>query len=93
MLIESFYKGRSYYFVLKDNGGQAIATGGTHWLGFLPNHMYCFLPSYEVDKGQVEVFDYIPEFLKDFLFCMEIEQVLKNTFFLFFILNLGCSIF
>ena len=69
------FQGSSYYFVLKDNGSQGIRTGGTHWLRFLPNHLYCFLPSLDSDKGHVKVFDYIPEYLKDFQFCMEIDQV------------------
>jgi hypothetical protein len=61
--------------VLKDNGARATATGGTHWLRFLPDHMYCFLPSFNLEEGQIQVYDYIPEFLKDFLYCMEIDQV------------------
>lgn len=70
-----YLQGQSYYFVLKDNGSQGIRTGGTHWLRFLPNQMYCFLPSFDEDKGHIEVLDYIPEYLKDFQFCIEIEQV------------------
>ena len=63
--------------MLKNNGVHAKATGGTHWLQFLPDHVYCFLPSFEIDKGQVEIHDHIPDFVKDFYFCMEIEQVEK----------------
>ena len=50
-------------------------TGETHSLSFLPNHMYCFLPSSDLAEVVIEVLEYIPEYLKDFQFCMEIDQV------------------
>ena len=51
------------------------ATGGTHWLTYLPGCMYCFLPSFEADKGTVYVYDHIPDFLLDFLYCTEILNI------------------
>ena len=72
-----FSQDESYIFVLKNNGVKPIPTGGSHWLQFLPNHMYCFLPSYEVDKGKVKVYAYIPRQLADFLYCMKVEKVEK----------------
>ena len=62
--------------MLKNNCVPARATGGTHWLEYLPGFMYCFVPSYDSHKGEVKVYDYIPEFIKDFLFCLTIEQVM-----------------
>ena len=65
----------SYFVVLRNNGVKPVPTGGSHWLEFLPNHMYCFLPSYEVDVGKAKVYECIPGQLVDFQFCMEIEKV------------------
>ena len=64
--------------MLKNNCVLPSATGGTHWLEYLPDHLYCFLPSFEADKGKVEVYDYMPTFVKDFLFSIQIEQVRKR---------------
>ena len=80
---EIFSQDESFVFVLKNNGVEPVPTGGSHWLEFLPNHMYCFLPSYEAEKGQVKVYGYIPRQLADFLYCMKVEKVgrknLKNN--------------
>ena len=48
-------------------------TGGSHCLTYHPG--YCFLPSFEADKGTVHVFNHLPEFLRDFLFCSEILDI------------------
>ena len=64
--------------MLKNNCVTAKATGGSHWLEYLADHMYCFLPSYDRDKGKVQVYDYIPEFVKEFLFCLTIEEVMSK---------------
>ena len=69
------YQGKSYFYILKNNAVAAVPTGGTHWIQFLPDHVYCFIPSMEIDKGEVDVYQAMPEFLKDFLFSMEIHQV------------------
>ena len=53
----------------------AKATGGKHWLRFLPDHVYCFLPLFEIDKGEIHIFKSMPDFLRDFFFCMEIKDV------------------
>ena len=37
--------------------------------------MYCFVPSYEADKGTAFAYDYIPDFMLDFQFYVEIEKV------------------
>ena len=37
--------------------------------------MYCFVPSFEADKGTAFAYDYIPDFLFGFSFCAEIEKV------------------
>ena len=36
--------------------------------------MYCFYPSLDAEKGAVQVFSYVPEFILDFLYSVEIEQ-------------------
>ena len=35
--------------------------------------MYCFLPSYDRCKGEVRVYDHVPEYVKDFLYSIEIK--------------------
>ena len=62
--------------MLKNNCVPARATGGTHWLEYLPGFMYCFVPSFDSHKGVVQVYDHIPEVIKDFIFSMEIEKVM-----------------
>ena len=93
-MIFKLLHGCSYYFVLKDNGSLGTKTGATHSISFLPNQMYCFLPSSDLTKVDIEVLDYIPEYLKDFQYCLEIEQV-PNKMFVFFYLTFisGWSIF
>jgi hypothetical protein len=59
-----------------NNGEEPHPTGGTHWLQFLPDHVYCFLPSLDADKGEVRVFEHPPKFLDDFLYSEEIKVVL-----------------
>lgn len=68
-------QGKSYFYLLKNNAVPAVPTGGSHWIEFLPNHMYCFTPSMEINSGQVIVRKEMPEFLKDFQFCQEIKMV------------------
>ena len=69
---ENFSQGDSHFFLLKNNAVKPNITGGTHWLELLPDWVYCFVPSMEIDKGTVHVYDHMPEFVKDFDFCMEI---------------------
>ena len=69
------FQGQSYFFVLKNNAIKPLPTGRSHWLEFIPNHMYLFLPSYEADKGKVKVYDFIPRQVTDFMYCMKVEKV------------------
>ena len=68
-------QGQSYYYVLKNNGAKPTPTGKSHWLELMPNHLYCFLPSYEADVGKVKVYDFFPKQLVDFKYAMEILEV------------------
>ena len=52
-------------------------TGGSHSLEYLPGHAYCFLPSFYADKGDSFVYPFVPDFVKEFSFYMEIEDVRK----------------
>ena len=74
---EIFSQDESFVFVLKNNGVEPIPTGGSHWLQLLPNHMYCFLPSYEADKSEAKVYNFIPRQLAEFIYCMKVEKVGK----------------
>ena len=58
-----------------NNGVLPRATGGSHWLTYLPGYMYCFVPSIEASKGTALAYNYIPDFLLEFLFCAEIKNV------------------
>ena len=72
-------QGQSNFYLLKNNAVKPTATGGTHWLEHLPDHVYCFVPSFDMDKGQVVVYDHIPQWLTEFKYSMEIIEV--NTYF------------
>ena len=69
-------KGKSYFYYLKNNAVPAVHTGSYHWIEFLPDHVYCFVPSMEINAGNVIIQNTMPEFLKDFLFCKEIKKVI-----------------
>ena len=73
-----FYQGKSYFYILKNNAVPPVATGGHHWVEFLPDHVYCFTPSMEINKGEPLMFTAMPDFLKDFLYSVEIQQVQLN---------------
>ena len=70
-----YYQGKSHFYILKNNAVSPVPTGGHHWVEFLPNHVYCFTPSMEINKGEPLMFTAMPEFLKEFLFSVEIKQV------------------
>ena len=76
-------QGQSHFYILKNNAVHAEPTGGTHWLESMPGHVYCFIPSFNVNKGTAVVYNYMPEFLKDFKYCMEIKQVHKYILYKF----------
>ena len=65
--------------MVKNNAVHAQPTGGEHWLEFMPDHVYCFLPSFE-NKGTVLVYDHMPEFIRNFFYCMEIQQVVATFY-------------
>ena len=74
------YQGKSYFYILKNNAVSAVPTGGFHWIEFLPNHVYCFTPSMEINAGHALVGKTMPEFLKNFSFCQEIKEVISFEF-------------
>ena len=59
------------------NGTEPQLTGGTHWLEFLPGHVYCFLPSFDADNGEIRVFDDPPKFLDEFNYSEEIKAMFQ----------------
>ena len=62
-----FIQGESKFYVLMNNFAWPKPTEVSHWLEYLPGYMYCFLPSLNADEGTVHVYDYVPDFLLDFL--------------------------
>ena len=49
-----------------------------HWIEFMPDHVYCFIPSFEIDKGEAFVYDHMPDLVKQFLYCQEIKTVVHD---------------
>ena len=78
------FQDKTSFYVLKNNGVKPISSGSKHWIEFLPGYDYCFIPSLEACLGEVHVYSYKPEFIKNFDFCMEIHQVclISNPAFL-----------
>ena len=70
-------KGKSRFYVMSNNGITPQRTEGTHWLEYMPGFAYCFLPSLEAYKGEPLVYNYVPDFLRDFQYYMEIPEVCK----------------
>ena len=52
-----------------------MATGGHHWLEYLPGYVYCFIPSKEAASGKVYAYNYMPQKIKNFKYCWEIQKV------------------
>ena len=63
------------FYVMSNNIAPPERTGGSHFLEYLPGHAYCFIPSLAAYKGQPFVYNHVPEFLKDFQYYMEINEV------------------
>ena len=59
-------------------------TGSSHYLEYLPGHAYCFLPSSDANKGDSFVYHFVPDFVKEFSFYIEIEDVKKHEYYLTF---------
>ena len=66
------HQGKSHFFLLKNNAVRPDATGMSHWLEFLPDHVYCLIPSFHINEGKAVVYTEMPEFVKEFVHCMEI---------------------
>ena len=66
---------RASFYVLKNNCVKPISTGDSHWLELMPGYDYCFVPSLEACHGEVHVYSYKPEFIKNFEFCLPIQKV------------------
>ena len=65
----------SFFYVLKNNAVKPTPSSGHHWLELLPGYVYCFLPSLHDVSGEVHVYTSMPEYIKDFEYSMQIEQV------------------
>ena len=67
-------QGESYIYMLSNDGSNKLLTGQLQLVEFLPDCMYCYLPSYDIDCGYVQKFEYIPTFLKSLRFLVEIKE-------------------
>ena len=69
------FQGRSHIFVLSNNPSIGSHPTKMKVIPFLPNYMYCFLPSDANHHGSLRVVDHIPSFLKSFKFLLEVDKV------------------
>ena len=69
--------------ILKNEPREAVPSGGFHWLEFLPGFTYCFLPSLKSNSGQVNAFNHMPELIKKFKYCQEIQKVRVFNFLMY----------
>ena len=67
---------------MSNNASPPHHTGGTHWIEYLPGYSYCFVPSFEANRGNPYVYRDIPDFLKDFSFFMEIKEVWNQELYI-----------
>jgi hypothetical protein len=65
-------------YVLKEKKGPPKESGRYFNFEFLPNHVYCFLPTNEEDEGKVTMYTEEPPFLVDFPFYFFIGKVKKD---------------
>ena len=68
-----------------NNNVKPRPTGGIHWLEFLPDHVYCFLPSIDADKGEIQVHEHRPMLLDDFRFHEEIQVSYISIIFIYYL--------
>jgi len=71
-------QGKSYYFVMMNNSYPNNETIGYHWIEFLPDHVYCFLPSTMPSTGKVRRYTSMPLFIQKFQYAHEITEVRVN---------------
>ena len=75
MKFEVIFQGYSFFFVLRNEDGLPKANGGKHWMRFLPNHVYCFVPSVSIGEGVLRMSKSMPDDVKQFKYCLEIKPV------------------
>ena len=79
---QMYMQGSSYLYVLKNNDVDPVPTGSCRYVQYRPDHVYCLVPSYEVDKGEVVVYEEDPPFISAFPVSLYIKQVrISNTLF------------
>ena len=61
--------------MLKNDQSKVAATGGHHWLEYLPGFVYCFIPSKKVASGKVYAYNYMPQEIQNFMYCWDIQKV------------------
>ena len=84
-----FVKDMSQFYVMSNNRIPPKRTGGTHWLEYLPGYAYCFVPSFDAFKGDPYVYRHVPDFVMEFSYYMEIEEVCKQNIYFYFNINVN----
>ena len=72
------FQGSSHIFVFSNNPSIGSHPAKMKIIPFLPNSMYCFLPSDANQHGSLQVVDHIPSFLKSFKFLLDVDKVFTN---------------
>ena len=64
---------KSPVYILKKSAAVPEASGFVFHLQFLPNHVYCLLPSSEVSTFNVTLHKSRPGFLENYSYCLQID--------------------
>ena len=66
--------GESSFHILKKTSEVPRDSGLKIWVEYIPNSIYCLLPSTERKAGKVSVYSSMPEYLKGYGYCLEIKK-------------------
>ena len=66
---------QSSFFLLKNNVDVPKPNGKVLWVEYVPDSIYCLLPSSESSHGEVTLYSKMPDFLNNFVYCLEINQL------------------
>ena len=67
-------QGNSRFFLLNKTAAVPKPSGEKVWIEYIPDSIYCLLPSSESKVGSVTIYSSRPDFLNDYSFCLEINK-------------------
>ena len=71
-------RGESLFFLLKKTAVIPKESGEKFWVEYLPDSIYCLLPSTEINQGSVTMYSSRPDFLDKYAYCLEINKLSIN---------------